>query len=94
MLWVGIRCHADVRQQNTHMPGGRGKPISEMTRAEIYSVLIAFTVIGGFIIAVSVGDMVFRHGGVLSLAGILFAVTVVGVTYFRAIRELRRRKKV
>ena len=76
------------------MPGGRGKPISEMTRPEIYSVLIAFTVIGGFIITVCVGDLAFRHGGALSLAGILFAVTVVGVTYFRAIRELRRRRKV
>jgi hypothetical protein len=77
--------------------GGPKKPLTEMTRREIYSMLIAFTVIGGFIIAMCVRDLVVRDRGtmaVLSVADILFILMAVGVTCVRAIRELRRRQRV
>ena len=77
--------------------GGPKKPLTEMTRREIFAMLIALTVIGGFIIAVCVRDLVVRDRGamaVFSVAAILFVLATVGVSYFRAIRELRRRQKV
>ena len=77
--------------------GGPKKPLTEMTRREIYSTLIAFTLIGGCIIAVCVSDLVVRDLGamaVFSVAAIPFILVTVGITYFRAIRELRRRQRV
>ena len=80
------------------MPGGGPKKTwQQMTRGEIFASLIAFTVIGGAIVAVCVRDLIFRELGVMSLlpsGTILFVVVVVAVSYVQAIRELRRREKV
>lgn len=80
------------------MPGGGPKKTwQQMTRKEIFASLIAFTVIGGAIVAVCVRDLVARERGAMalvSIAAILFVVSGVGVSYARAIRELRRRQRV
>ena len=67
-----------------------------MTRREIFASLIAFTVIGGAILAVCIRDLVVRDSGAMALppiVGILFVVSAVGVSYVPAIRELRRRQR-
>ena len=78
-----------------------------MTRREIFATLIAFTVIGGAIVAVCIGrlvvcirDLVLNDCGTLAFgalallvpaAGILFVVVGVGVSFIQAFREFRRR---
>ena len=95
-------------QQQSTMSGGPRKTWQEMTRKKIFATLIAFTVIGGSIVAVCIGklvfcicDLVFHDCGALAFsalallvpaAGILFVVVGVGVSCIQAIRELSRRK--
>jgi hypothetical protein len=77
--------------------GGPKKPLTEMTRREIFATMIAFTVIGALIIAANVRDLAVRDRGAMalfSLAAILFVLATVGVTCFRAVRELRRRQRL
>ena len=80
-----------------------------MKRGEIFATLLAFTVIGGAIVAVFIHKLVFcirdlaSHDcgspafGALALllltTGILIVVVGVGVSSAQAIRELRRRKR-
>ena len=81
-----------------------------MTRREIFASLIAFTVIGGSIVAVSIGksvscirDLVLNDCGTLAFgalallvpaAGILFVVVGVGVSFIQAIQEFSRRRQL
>ena len=80
------------------MPGGGPKKKwQDMTRREIVASLTAFTIIGGVVVAACVRSLVVRELGAMALlpaAGILFVVVAVGVSWVRAIRELRRRQRV
>lgn len=66
-----------------------------MTRGEIVAALIAFTVIGGFVVAACIHDLVVRELGalaVLQAGGIVFVLSGPAISYVQAIRELRRRR--
>ena len=80
------------------MPGGGPKKTwQQKTRREIFASLIAFTIIGGTIVAVCIRDLAFRELGGMALlpaASILFVVATVTVIYLQAIRVLRRRRRV
>ena len=74
--------------------GGPRKKWSEMTRGEINATGIAFSVIGGLIVGVSIRELVVRPLGLrtaLPVSVIVFIVTGIAMTYVQAIRELRRR---
>jgi hypothetical protein len=79
------------------MPGGGPKKTwQQMTRGEIVASLTAFTVIGGAIVGVCIRDLAVLDLGVMALlwfAAILFVVVGIGVSYVRALGELRRRKR-
>jgi hypothetical protein len=81
------------------MPGGdaRRKKWNHMTTREIVSALSAYTLIGGAIIGAAVYRIaqanVLNAWIVLWPAPlILFAAAFVGLAYFQALRELRRRR--
>lgn len=77
--------------------GGPKKTLTEMTKREIFAALITFIVIGGLIIGVCIRDLVASERWAMAIfpvAAILFVLATVGVSYFRAIRELRRRQRV
>ena len=92
------------------MNGGPRKTWQEMTRREIFALLIAFTVIGGAIVAVCIRNLGFCICGLVlhdcsvlafaalallvPAAGILFVVVGVGVSFIQAIREFRRRRQL
>ena len=60
-------------------------------------MLIAFTVMGGSILAARARELIAPGRGALaalSAAGALFILAMVSVSYYQAIRELRRRRRV
>src|SRR5216117_2004935 len=72
-------------RHDTFMPsGGPKKTWQQMTRREIIASLIAFTVIGGVVVAACVRSLVVRDLGAMAflpVSGILFVVAALGVCY-------------
>jgi hypothetical protein len=68
-----------------------------MTRGDIIATLIAFTLVAGVIVTVSIYSLIQSDSGLarlLAASGILVTVGVVIVTYVQALREVRRRRRV
>ena len=72
------------------------KPLSEMTNREIVSSIVAFAVIGGFII-IACMRLAIRSGGTVFVVwnsiGVLFVTTILVRSIPQAVAELRRRRK-
>ena len=74
---------------------GPRKPLNQMTNREIISSIVAFVLIGGFIITVCI-LLAVRSGSLLSVIwnaiGVIFVVTILVSCVPRAVAELRRRR--
>jgi hypothetical protein len=71
----------------------RRKNWNEMTRSEIIATLIAFTVVGGVVVAGCICSLIFKPNGIeLYYAGVIvFVLFGVAISWVQAIGELRQR---
>jgi|GEM_PF-3354815 len=78
------------------MPGRADKSLNEKTAGEIIAMIIAFLVIGIFIIAASVTFMARSHWALSVILWNSIGILIVTVMWLKslpaAIRELRRRR--
>src|SRR5437879_3044553 len=75
---------------------GPRKPLTEMTNREIISSIVAFAVIGGFIIIACIVSAMRSSGSVVLVVwnaiGMLFVATILACSVPQAVAELRRRR--
>jgi len=78
------------------MPGYSGKPLNEKTTGEIIAMIIAFLVIGSFMIAVNLLLMAHSHWDLFAVVWNSIGILIVSAGWLvslpAAFRELRKRR--